>query len=102
MSRRTRFTSGSALVSSVSVAPSAPPAGDRPSAAHGLLVGGSLYHQPGDTIDKLNVSYLRSMIQLIAAATALLGDVPRQDEIPSVAANIRGIEGGGAVECSWA
>ena len=54
------------------MAPSAPPIGDRPSAAHGLLVRGSLYHQPGDTIDKLNVSYLRSMIQLTAAATALL------------------------------
>jgi hypothetical protein len=30
------------------------------------------YHKPCDTIDKLNVSYLRSMIRLTAAATALL------------------------------
>jgi hypothetical protein len=30
------------------------------------------YHQPGDTTDKLNISYLRSMIQLNAATTALL------------------------------
>jgi hypothetical protein len=29
-------------------------------------------HKPGDTMDKLNISYLRSMIQLNAAATALL------------------------------
>jgi hypothetical protein len=30
------------------------------------------YHKPCDTIDKLNLSYLRSVIQLTAAATALL------------------------------
>jgi hypothetical protein len=30
------------------------------------------YHDPGDTIDKLNIPYLRSMVQLIAATTALL------------------------------
>jgi hypothetical protein len=30
------------------------------------------YHDPGDTIDKLNIPYLRSMIQLTAATTALL------------------------------
>jgi hypothetical protein len=30
------------------------------------------YHQPDDTVDKLNIAYLRSMIQLNAAATALL------------------------------
>ena len=30
------------------------------------------YHQPDDTMDKLNIAYLRSMIQLNAAATALL------------------------------
>jgi hypothetical protein len=30
------------------------------------------YHRPCDTVDKLNISYLRSMIELTAAATALL------------------------------
>ena len=30
------------------------------------------YHQSGDTMDKLNIPYLRSMIQLNTAATALL------------------------------
>jgi Zn-dependent M28 family amino/carboxypeptidase len=30
------------------------------------------YHEPCDTMDKVNVSYLRSVIQLTAAATALL------------------------------
>ncbi|HEX5973680.1 MAG TPA: M28 family peptidase, partial [Rubrobacteraceae bacterium] len=30
------------------------------------------YHTPCDTVDELNISYLRSMIQLTAAATALL------------------------------
>jgi hypothetical protein len=30
------------------------------------------YHEPCDTIDKLNLSYLRSVIRLTAAATALL------------------------------
>jgi hypothetical protein len=30
------------------------------------------YHESGDTVDKLNISYLRSMIQLTAASTALL------------------------------
>jgi hypothetical protein len=30
------------------------------------------YHMPCDTVDELNISYLRSMIQLTAAATALL------------------------------
>jgi Zn-dependent M28 family amino/carboxypeptidase len=29
-------------------------------------------HEPGDTMDKVNIAYLRSMIQLTAAATALL------------------------------
>jgi hypothetical protein len=29
-------------------------------------------HEPGDTMDKVNIAYLRSMIQLNAAATALL------------------------------
>jgi hypothetical protein len=36
------------------------------------------YHKPCDTIDKLNLSYLRSVIQLTAAATALLA-VPRSE-----------------------
>jgi aminopeptidase YwaD len=30
------------------------------------------YHQPDDTVDKLNIAYLRAMIQLNAATTALL------------------------------
>jgi Peptidase family M28 len=30
------------------------------------------YHKPCDTVDELNISYLRSMIELTAAATALL------------------------------
>jgi hypothetical protein len=30
------------------------------------------YHKSGDTVDKLNIPYLRSMIQLTAASTALL------------------------------
>ena len=30
------------------------------------------YHRSGDTVDKLNISYLRTMIQLTAAAAALL------------------------------
>jgi hypothetical protein len=34
------------------------------------------YHDPGDTVDKLNIPYLRSMIQLTAAATALLATAP--------------------------
>ena len=43
-----------------------------------VLTDGSMYdgypwyHEPGDTADKLDISYLRSMIQLTAAATALL------------------------------
>ena len=43
-----------------------------------VLTDGSLYdgypwyHEPGDTVDKLDISYLRSMIQLSAAATAML------------------------------
>ncbi len=43
-----------------------------------VLTDGSLYdgypwyHEPGDTVDKLDTSYLRSMIRLTAAATALL------------------------------
>jgi Peptidase family M28 len=43
-----------------------------------VLTDGSLYdgypwyHEPGDTVDKLDISYLRSMIQLTAAATAML------------------------------
>ncbi|MCA1687931.1 MAG: M28 family peptidase, partial [Actinobacteria bacterium] len=32
------------------------------------------YHEPCDTMDKVNVSYLRSVIRLTAAATALLAD----------------------------
>lgn len=32
------------------------------------------YHKPCDTVDKLNISYLRSMIQLTATATALLAE----------------------------
>lgn len=32
------------------------------------------YHKPCDTVDKLNISYLRSMIQLTAAATVLLAE----------------------------
>jgi Zn-dependent M28 family amino/carboxypeptidase len=32
------------------------------------------YHRPCDTMDKLNISYLRSVIRLTAAATALLAD----------------------------
>ena len=32
------------------------------------------YHKPCDTVDKLNVSYLRSMIQLTTAATVLLAE----------------------------
>jgi hypothetical protein len=31
-------------------------------------------HKPGDTMDKLNIAYLRSVIQLNAAATAILAD----------------------------
>jgi hypothetical protein len=30
------------------------------------------YHQPDDTVDKLNIAYLRSMIRLTAATTAML------------------------------
>lgn len=30
------------------------------------------YHESGDTVDKLNISYLQAMIQLTAASTALL------------------------------
>ena len=43
-----------------------------------VLTDGSMYdgypwyHEPGDTVDKLDISYLRSMIRLTAAATALL------------------------------
>jgi hypothetical protein len=36
------------------------------------------YHKPCDTVDKLNLSYLRSMIQLTAAATALLA-IPQSE-----------------------
>jgi hypothetical protein len=36
------------------------------------------YHQSGDTVDKLNIPYLRSMIQLTAASTALLA-VPQSE-----------------------
>jgi hypothetical protein len=32
------------------------------------------YHKPCDTMDKLNVSYLRSMIQLTTAASVLLAE----------------------------
>jgi Zn-dependent M28 family amino/carboxypeptidase len=43
-----------------------------------VLTDGSMYdgypwyHESGDTVDKLDISYLRSMIQLTTAATALL------------------------------
>jgi hypothetical protein len=43
-----------------------------------VLTDGSLYdgypwyHEPGDTVDKLDISYLRSMIRLTAAAAAML------------------------------
>ncbi len=43
-----------------------------------VLTDGSMYdgypwyHEPGDTIDKLDLAYLRSMIRLTAAAAALL------------------------------
>ena len=43
-----------------------------------VLTDGSMYdgypwyHEPGDTVDKLDISYLREMIQLGTAATALL------------------------------
>jgi hypothetical protein len=43
-----------------------------------VLTDGSIYdgypwyHEPGDTADKLDISYLREMIELTAAATALL------------------------------
>jgi hypothetical protein len=36
------------------------------------------YHEPCDTIDKLNLSYLRSVIRLTAAATALLAAPPSE------------------------
>jgi hypothetical protein len=32
------------------------------------------YHAPGDTVDKLNVTYLRSMIRLVATTAALLAE----------------------------
>jgi Zn-dependent M28 family amino/carboxypeptidase len=37
-------------------------------------VGGGYpcYHKPCDTVDKVNVTYLRSMIELVATASALL------------------------------
>ena len=38
------------------------------------------YHQPSDTMDKLNLPYLRSMIQLTAAATALLAVPESKDK----------------------
>jgi hypothetical protein len=37
------------------------------------------YHKPCDTVDKLNISYLRSMIELTAAATALLAAPQDED-----------------------
>ena len=36
------------------------------------------YHKSGDTVDKLNIPYLRSMIQLTAASTALLALPPSE------------------------
>ncbi|MDP8972751.1 MAG: M20/M25/M40 family metallo-hydrolase, partial [Actinomycetota bacterium] len=36
------------------------------------------YHETGDTVDKLNLPYLRAMIQLTAASTALLA-TPRSE-----------------------
>ena len=37
------------------------------------------YHGLGDTIDKVNMPYLRSMSQLTAAAPALLTAPPRSE-----------------------
>ena len=37
------------------------------------------YHEPGDTMDKLDLPYLRSMIQLTAAAAALLTVAPESE-----------------------
>jgi len=37
------------------------------------------YHQPNDTMDKLDFHYLRSMIQLTAAAVALLTVSPESE-----------------------
>ena len=34
------------------------------------------YHEPGDTMDKVNIPYLHSVIQLNAAAAALLTATP--------------------------
>ncbi len=42
-----------------------------------VYVGYPCYHDPCDTIDKVNVSYLRSVIRL-TAATALLAN-PRSE-----------------------
>ncbi len=39
-----------------------------------IYEGYPCYHERCDTLDKLNLSYLRSMIRLTAAATALLAD----------------------------
>jgi Peptidase family M28 len=36
------------------------------------------YHKSGDTVDKLNIPYLRSMIQLTAASSALLAVPPSE------------------------
>jgi hypothetical protein len=35
------------------------------------------YHEPGDTIDKVNIPYLRSVLQLNTAAAALLTADPK-------------------------
>ncbi len=41
------------------------------------------YHEPCDTVDKLNIAYLRSMIELSTAASALLADQqPRASSRP--------------------
>ncbi len=37
------------------------------------------YHEPGDTVDKLDLPYLRSMVQLAAAAAALLTVAPESE-----------------------
>ena len=41
------------------------------------------FHQPGDTIDKINIPYLRSMIQLNAVAAALLAAPESESRRPN-------------------
>jgi hypothetical protein len=38
----------------------------------GMGIGYPCYHKPCDTVDKVNVNYLRSMIEMVATASALL------------------------------